>query len=95
MKGPRLQFPAGHKHEISMERTKGVLCPGRFEMLRFDPSLGLRLDPPDDLRNGDPVFILGRPGVPAKIAHRLEMNPPNPGDMMESKIDDAPRAGEY
>ena len=81
MKGPRLQFAAGQKHEIPVERTEGVLCPGWFEM---------RLDPSDDLRNGNPVFVLGRPRVPAKIAHRLEMNAANPLDMMESEIDDGP-----
>ena len=29
--------------------------------------------------------------MPAKIAHRLEMNAANPGGMMESEIDDGPK----
>ena len=62
MKGPRHQFPACHEHEIPVERTESVLCRWWFEMLRFDPSLRLRLNPSDDLGNGNPVFVFGRPG---------------------------------
>jgi len=72
-----------------MKRAEGVFRTGWFEMFGFDPSPCLSLDPTNDLRDGNAVLVPGASrGVPAKIAHRLEMNPPDPGNMLNGKVDD-------